>query len=68
MNTQSVSREELNALIDPLTVVNNGFELLRHRFEKTMDTYALQEFERIERALIKLTEEIANLRDKNKLE
>jgi hypothetical protein len=63
LKTKAVSKEELDSLIDPLTVITNGFELLRHRFGSTMDSYAVDEFERIERSLKKLSEEIERLRD-----
>ena len=46
-----------------LTVINNGFELLKHRFENTMDSYALAEFSRIERSIAKLTAEVEKLRE-----
>ena len=63
MKTKTIDRKELDELVDPLTVINNGFELLKHRFENTMDAYALAEFSRIERSLAKLTNEIEKLRD-----
>lgn len=63
MKTKTIDRRELDELVDPLTVINNGFELLKHRFENTMDEYALAEFNRIERSLTKLTNEIKKLRD-----
>jgi hypothetical protein len=58
----TVNKEIVDSLVDPITVVNNGFELLKHRFENTMDSYAIAEFERIQRALDKLTAEIDLLR------
>ncbi len=61
----SVNKEIINSLVDPLTVVNNGFELLKHRFQNTMDSYAIEEFERIQRALDKITTEIEILREEN---
>ena len=61
----SVNKEIINSLIDPLTVINNGFELLKHRFQNTMDSYAIEEFERIQRALDKITTEIEILREEN---
>ncbi len=57
-----MSKTQVDGLIDPLTVLNNGFELLKHRFAGTMDSYALTEFERIERALEKINEQIAQIR------
>ena len=65
MKTTTIDRKELDELIDPLTVLNNGFELLRHRFESTMDSYALEEFARIERALMKLNQELDKIRNEN---
>jgi len=61
----SVNKEIVNSLVDPLTVVNNGFELLKHRFQNTMDSYAIEEFERIQRALDKIIAEIEILREEN---
>ena len=57
-----IAKTQVDGLIDPLTVLNNGFELLKHRFAGTMDSYALTEFERIERALEKINEQIAHIR------
>jgi len=61
----TINKEIVDSLVDPVTVVNNGFELLKHRFENTMDSYAIAEFERIQRALDKLTAEIDLLRKEN---
>lgn len=61
----TVNKEIVDSLVDPVTVVNNGFELLKHRFENTMDSYAIAEFKRIQRALDKLTAEIDLLRKEN---
>ena len=61
----TVNKEVVDSLVDPLTVVNNGFELLKHRFQNTMDSYAIEEFERIQRALDKITDEIEILREEN---
>jgi hypothetical protein len=61
----TVNKEIVDSLVDPITVINNGFELLKHRFENTMDAYAVAEFERIQRALDKLTAEIDLLRKEN---
>jgi hypothetical protein len=55
-------------MVNPIAVINNGFELLKFRFEKTMDSYAFSEFERIERAIEKLTKRIELLRDDYQLE
>ena len=63
METRTVSKQELDNLVDPLTVISNGFELLQHRFGSTMDSYALAEFERIQRSIKKLSEEIEKLRE-----
>ena len=63
METRTVSKKELDSLVDPLTVISNGFELLQHRFDSTMDSYALAEFERIQRSIKKLSDEIQKLRD-----
>ena len=65
MKPVTVNKEIVDSLVDPVTVVNNGFELLKHRFENTMDSYAIAEFERIQRALDKLTAEIDLLRKEN---
>ena len=65
MKPVTVNKEIVDSLVDPVTVVNNGFELLKHRFENTMDSYAIAEFERIQRALDKLTAEIDRLRKEN---
>lgn len=65
MKTKVINKDQLDALVDPLTVANNGLELLKHRFQSTMDSFALKEFERIERSLSKLTTEIERLRDDN---
>ncbi len=65
MKPVTVNKEVVDSLVDPLTVVNNGFELLKHRFQNTMDSYAIEEFERIQRALDKITTEIEILRDEN---
>ena len=65
MKSVSVNKEIINSLVDPITVVNNGFELLKHRFQNTMDSYAIEEFERIQRALDKITTEIKILREEN---
>jgi len=61
----TVNKEVVDSLVDPLTVINNGFELLRHRFQNTMDSYAIEEFERIQRALDKIIAEIEILREEN---
>jgi len=61
----TVNKEVVDSLVDPLTVINNGFELLKHRFQNTMDSYAIEEFERIQRALDKITAEIKILREEN---
>ncbi len=58
-----LSYEVLNSLINPVAVINNGFELLKYRFENTMDSYAISEFERIERSIGKLIQRIELLRD-----
>jgi hypothetical protein len=50
-------------MISPVAVINNGFELLKYRFENTMDSYAISEFERIERSIGKLIQRIELLRD-----
>ena len=63
METRTVSKQELDELVDPLTVISNGFELLQHRFGSTMDSYAQAEFDRIQRSIQKLSEEIAKLRE-----
>ena len=63
MESRTVSKRELDDLVDPLTVISNGFELLRNRFDSTMDSYAIEEFERIQRSIKKLSEEIEKLRD-----
>ena len=62
METRTVSKKELDDLVDPLTVISNGFELLRNRFDSTMDSYAIEEFERIQRSIKKLSEEIEKIR------
>ena len=58
-----LSYDVLNSIVNPLTIINNGFELLKYRFENTMDSYAISEFERIELAIEKLTKRIELLRD-----
>lgn len=58
-----LSYEVLNSMISPVAVINNGFELLKYRFENTMDSYAISEFERIERSIGKLIQRIELLRD-----
>ena len=58
-----LSYDVLNSMINPVAVINNGFELLKYRFENTMDSYAISEFERIERAIEKLIQRIELLRD-----
>jgi len=58
-----LSYEVLNSMINPVAVINNGFELLKYRFENTMDSYAISEFERIERSIGKLIQRIELLRD-----
>ena len=63
-----LSYDVLNSLINPVAVINNGFELLKYRFENTMDSYAISEFERIERAIEKLTQRIDLLRDEYQVE
>ena len=63
MESRTVSKRELDDLVDPLTVISNGFELLRNRFDSTMDSYAIEEFERIQRSIKKLSEEIEKLRE-----
>jgi len=63
MDTRTISKQELDNLVDPLTVISNGFELLQHRFDSTMDSYALAEFERIQRSIKKLSKEIEKLRN-----
>jgi hypothetical protein len=55
-------------MVSPIAVINNGFELLKFRFGKTLDSYALSEFERIERSIEKLTKRIEFLRDEYQLE
>ena len=62
MNENRVKVQSINELIDPLTVLNNSFELLRHRFQNTMDSFALEEFARIQRSLEKLTQEVERMR------
>ena len=68
METRTVSKQELDSLIDPLTVISNGFELLQHRFGSTMDSYALAEFDRIQRSIKKLAKEIEVLRENSAAE
>ena len=63
METKSISKKELDQLVDPLTVISNGFELLQNRFGTTMDSYAIAEFERIQRSITKLSKEIEKLRE-----
>lgn len=63
METKTVSKQELDNLVDPLTVISNGFELLQNRFGSTMDSYAIKEFERIQRSIKKLSQEIEKLRE-----
>ena len=63
-----LSYDVLNSMINPVAVINNGFELLKYRFENTMDSYAISEFERIERAIEKLTQRIDLLRDEYQVE
>ncbi len=63
-----LSYDVLNSMINPVAVINNGFELLKCRFENTMDSYAISEFERIERAIEKLTQRIDLLRDEYQVE
>jgi len=58
-----LSYDVLNSMINPVAVINNGFELLKYRFENTMDSYAISEFERIERSIEKLIQRIELLRD-----
>jgi len=58
-----LSYDVLNSMISPVAVINNGFELLKYRFENTLDSYAISEFERIERAIEKLIQRIELLRD-----
>lgn len=65
LKTVTVNKEVVDSLVDPLTVINNGFELLKHRFQNTMDSYAIEEFKRIQRALDKITAEIEILREEN---
>ncbi len=65
MKPVTVNKEVVDSLVDPLTVINNGFELLKHRFQNTMDSYAIEEFARIQRALDKITTEIEILREEN---
>lgn len=61
--SSKIEKTQLDGLIDPLTVLNNGFELLKHRFSGTMDSYAITEFERIERALERINEQISKIRE-----
>ena len=68
LKSVTVNKEIVDSLVDPITVVNNGFELLKHRFENTMDSYAIAEFERIQRAINQLTERVEYLRDEYQLE
>ncbi len=63
-----LSYDVLNSMINPVAVINNGFELLKYRFENTMDSYAISEFERIERAIEKLIQRIDLLRDEYQVE
>ncbi|MFB5597648.1 MAG: hypothetical protein ACE5RJ_01340 [Nitrosopumilaceae archaeon] len=63
-----LSYRALDSMINPIDVLKNGFELLKHRFENTMDSYALAEFERIERSIEQLTERVEFLRDEYQLE
>ncbi len=63
-----LSYDVLNSMISPVAVINNGFELLKYRFENTLDSYAISEFERIERAIEKLTQRIDLLRDEYQVE
>ena len=63
METKSINKKELDQLVDPLTVISNGFELLQNRFGTTMDSYAIAEFERIQRSITKLSKEIEKLRE-----
>ncbi len=63
-----LSYDVLNSMINPVAVINNGFELLKYRFENTMDSYAISESERIERAIEKLTQRIDLLRDEYQVE
>ena len=58
----------LDSMVNPTDVLKNGFELLKHRFENTMDSYALAEFERIQRAIDQLTDRVEFLRDEYQLE
>jgi len=58
-----LSYDVLNSMISPVAVINNGFELLKYRFENTIDSYGISEFERIERAIEKLIQRIELLRD-----
>ena len=67
MEAKTIGRKELDQLVDPLTVISNGFELLQNRFGTTMDSFALAEFERIQRSITKLSQEIEKLRE-NSLE
>ena len=63
-----LSYDVLNSMISPVAVINNGFELLKYRFENTMDSYAISEFERIERAIEKLIQRIELLRDEYQIQ
>ncbi len=63
-----LSYDVLNSMINPVAVINNGFELLKYRFENTMDSYAISEFERIERAIERLIQRIDLLRDEYQVE
>jgi len=63
-----LSYDVLNSMISPVAVINNGFELLKYRFENTMDSYGISEFERIERAIEKLIQRIELLRDEYQIQ
>lgn len=63
-----LSYKVLDSMVNPTAVLQNGFELLKQRFENTMDSYAIAEFERIQRAIDQLTERVEYLRDEYQLE
>ena len=63
MNPKMINRDRVDSLVDPLTVISNGMELLKQRFKSTMDSYAIEEFERIERSIEKINREVEKIRD-----
>ena len=61
---KSIEDLDFDNIVDPAFIIQTSVELLKIRYEKYLDSTALEQLNRIERAAIKISSELSKLESK----